>query len=62
MTIPTVPLPPIFIRPNRLNGAENVVMFSVTLRKTITSDGFEGINLDDIVAEDYNGESERFRC
>ena len=52
VTIPTVPLPPIFMRPNRLNGAENVVIFSVTFRITITSDGFEGINLDDIVAED----------
>jgi hypothetical protein len=36
------------IRPNRANGTENVTMLGVTLRMTITSDGFAGMSFDDM--------------
>lgn len=44
--------PPTLKRPKRLNGREQVVMFGVTFRMTITSEGFEGMSLEVIV----NGE------
>lgn len=47
--IPIVPLPPTLKRPKRSKGAEQVVMFGVTFRMTITSPGFEGISLDVIL-------------
>lgn len=47
--VPIVPRPPILKRPKRLKGAEQVVMFGVTLRMTITSDGLGGISLEVIV-------------
>ncbi len=46
-----VPLPPTLKWPKRLNGAEQTVMFGVTLRITITADGFCGINFEVIVNE-----------
>ena len=45
-----MPRPPIFRRPKRANGAEQVVMLGVTLRITITEDGSDGMSyLEDIV-------------
>ncbi len=44
--VPMVPRPPTFMRPNRQNGLDNVVMFGVTLRITITSAGLDGTSLE----------------
>lgn len=44
-----VPRPPTLIRPNRLNGEEQVVIFGVTLRITITLDGSAGMSFEVIV-------------
>lgn len=41
-----VPLPPTLKRPKRANGAEQMVMFGVSLRMTITLEGSEGMSLD----------------
>jgi hypothetical protein len=50
---PIVPRPPMRIRPKRRKGTESVVIFGVTLRITITSEGFAGTSLDVIVWMDY---------
>lgn len=47
--IPIVPRPPTLKWPNREKGAEQVVMFGVTLRIIITLDGSEGTSLDVMV-------------
>jgi hypothetical protein len=39
--------------PKRRKGTENVVIFGVTLRITITSEGFAGISFDVIVMAGY---------
>ena len=49
MYAPIVPRPPTLKWPNRAKGAEQVTMLGVTLRMTITSDGFDGTNLDDML-------------
>lgn len=49
VNLPTVPLPPIGITPNRLNGTENVTTFGVTSRITMTSAGLVGISLSDML-------------
>lgn len=41
-----VPRPPIFRRPKRAKGAEQIVMLGVTFRMAMTDDGSEGINLE----------------
>jgi hypothetical protein len=41
------------IRPKRRKGTESVVIFGVTLRITITSEGFAGTSLDAIVRMGY---------
>lgn len=46
-----VPRPPTLIRPNRLKGAEHVVMFGVTFRITITLDGSVGTSFEVIVRD-----------
>lgn len=46
---PIVPRPPTRNRPYRRNGTESVTMFGVMLRITITSAGFDGMSLDDMV-------------
>ena len=45
-----VPRPPTRRRPNRANGAEQVVILGVTLRITITEDGSEGMSLEAITS------------
>lgn len=47
--IPKVPLPPILIFPNLAKGTENVTMFGVMLRITITSAGLAGTSFEDIL-------------
>lgn len=49
--VPTVARPPTFMRPKRRKGTESVVTLGVISRMTITSSGFEGTSLDDMVAE-----------
>ena len=49
-----MPLPPTLNRPNRSNGAEQVMMFGVTLRITITEDGSEGMSLDVMVRQTWH--------
>ena len=39
----------------RQNGTERVVMFGVTLRITMTSAGFDGTSLEDILNVSVNG-------
>jgi len=39
------------MRPKRRKGTESVVTLGVISRMTITSSGFEGTSLDDMVAE-----------
>ena len=41
--IPRVARPPTLTTPKRANGSENVVMFGVISRITITSEGFGGL-------------------
>jgi hypothetical protein len=41
------------MRPKRRKGTESVVIFGVTLRITITSEGFAGTSLDVIVRVGY---------
>jgi hypothetical protein len=41
------------MRPKRRKGTESVVIFGVTLRITITSEGFAGTSFDVIVRNDY---------
>ena len=43
--LPTVPLPPSWMRPNRRKGTERVRMSGVTFRITITFSGSEGMSL-----------------
>lgn len=57
LSVPAVPRPPIFIRPMRANGAEKVVMFSVTLRMTVTLPGLPGTSLFMAVLADCVGRS-----
>lgn len=38
------------MEPNREKGTENVAMLGVTLRMTMTSAGFHGISLDDMLS------------
>lgn len=45
-----VPRPPMWILPNLENGTERVVMFFVISRMTITSDGFEGMSFEVMMA------------
>lgn len=47
--VPIVPRPPILILPKRLNGTLHVTMFGVTLRMTITSDGFAGTSFSMVI-------------
>lgn len=47
--IPTVPLPPNLINPNRRNGVEKVVIPGTTSLITMTSSGFLGTSLSDIL-------------
>ena len=47
-----VPLPPTGIAPNRRNGTERVTTFGVMFRMTITSDGFAGTSLDDMLVSE----------
>jgi len=47
---PIVPRPPTRSWPKRRNGRDRVTMFGVTLRMTITSEGFAGTSLEVIIA------------
>jgi hypothetical protein len=48
--VPTVARPPNFMRPNRRKGTESVVTLGAISRITITSSGFSGTSLEDMVA------------
>ena len=58
-----VPRPPIFTRPKRRKGVENVLMSGVTERMTITFSGSEGTNLEteEAMAAVFDEDS-CFRC
>jgi hypothetical protein len=47
--LPTVALPPNFILPNRRKGTEKVVTLGERSRMTITSSGFLGMSLSDMM-------------
>ena len=47
---PIVPRPPMLKRPNRANGAEQVVIFGVTFRITITLAGSDGMSFEVMAA------------
>ena len=47
-----MPRPPILMEPKRAKGTEKVAMLGVTLRITMTSAGFQGMSLDDMMARD----------
>lgn len=49
---PIVARPPNLIRPKRRKGTESVVTPGTTSRMTITSSGFLGMSLSDILAVD----------
>lgn len=55
---PTVPLPPMGMDPNRLNGTEKVTTLGVTSRMTMTSAGLAGISLEDMSRDDEDEEVE----
>lgn len=44
--LPMVPRPPTLIRPNRANGAEQVVILGVIWRITITAEGSAGMSFE----------------
>ena len=49
-----VPRPPTRTMPNRANGTETVTTLGVTVRMTATSEGLEGMSLEDMVSDDID--------